>query len=322
LEEVNNNTKNETFSTVFNKNNTKYCDESIYIEKLTNDLNIHSHQIEPTPEAVKEEYLKMIYAMENPQESTLMSYMFTYKIVSAANVAVTIDGQGADELQAGYLYYLINYFANIPLKTSIKEFSSFRRIPNSSRFIYLGLMFNFINKIGLKHPVRVFLMLLGKFTDPFVTSDEIMLKEFKSNLVTLLHYGDRASMFYSIETRFPFLDYHLIEFWYNLPFIYKLHDGWTKYCARLAMNNKLPDLITWRKDKMGWEMPQREWFKAELKDWTCGIIEQSEFLKSLKIHPNTRKILSRKKLKNDELKQIIRYLNLALWYNTFSDYFI
>jgi len=41
--------------------------------------------------------------MDNPQKSSLMSYIFTYNLVNKNNVTVSIDGQGADEIQGGYI---------------------------------------------------------------------------------------------------------------------------------------------------------------------------------------------------------------------------
>ena len=83
-------------------------------------------------------------------------------------------------------------------------------------------------------------------------------------LMNLIHYGDSQSMFFSIESRMPFMDHRLIEFNASIPSNYKIYKGWNKYYARLAFQNKLPNEIVWRKDKMGWPSPQEEWLKRPL----------------------------------------------------------
>ena len=46
-------------------------------------------------------------------------------------------------------------------------------------------------------------------------------------------------MRHSIETRLPFLDYRLVEFCISIPAAHKIHDGWTKYVLRRAMEDVL-----------------------------------------------------------------------------------
>ena len=40
-----------------------------------------------------------------------------------------------------------------------------------------------------------------------------------------------------------------------------LHEGWTKYVLRKAVEDIVPPEITWRKDKVGFEPPQEDWMK-------------------------------------------------------------
>jgi len=309
--------KQETFSTVYKSEGAAYCDESRFIDDLTEQFNIKSHQIEPMAKTVLEEYEKMIYAMDNPQESSLMSYMFTYKLVASSDVKVTIDGQGADELQGGYIRYLVNYFCHLPLKNLKREARRFASVPRAKAQIKLGILFNILRRFSLSWVAEKLLNLFGKYSSPFVPPNQRMYNDMVGNLITLFHYGDRSSMAYSIESRFPFMDYRMVEFWASLPIVYKIQNGWTKYCARLAMDSKLPGTITWRKDKMGWKIPQDYWFRGELKEWFINKIESSIFLKQLRIEVDVRKELNKKYKDHKTIKKLIRLLNLALWYEIF-----
>ena len=61
-----------------------------------------------------------------------------------------------------------------------------------------------------------------------------------------------------------------------------MHGGWTKYISRIAFNGKLPDRITWRKDKMGWPTPLKEWIKGDVLDGMNRSIMESNLLQELK----------------------------------------
>jgi asparagine synthase (glutamine-hydrolysing) len=84
-----------------------------------------------------------------------------------------------------------------------------------------------------------------------------------NNLEDLLRFCDRNSMAHSREVRLPFLNHELVEFLFTLPDSYKLHNGWSKYIMRETMKTILPDEITWRVDKIGYEPPQKKWLAAQ-----------------------------------------------------------
>ena len=81
------------------------------------------------------------------------------------------------------------------------------------------------------------------------------------NLPQLLRHLDRNAMQWSIETRVPFLDHHLVEFICSLPEEWKLHRGYSKYVLRQAMAAALPDAITWNRGKLGFGMAEQFWLR-------------------------------------------------------------
>jgi asparagine synthetase B (glutamine-hydrolysing) len=78
------------------------------------------------------------------------------------------------------------------------------------------------------------------------------------------------------------MDYRLVEFLNVLPDVYKMHGGWTKYISRIAFKGKLPESITWRKDKMGWPVPLKEWIKGDVLDGMHRSIKECNLLQELK----------------------------------------
>ncbi|OOF20329.1 asparagine synthase (glutamine-hydrolyzing), partial [Salinivibrio sp. IB872] len=270
----------ETFSSVYKSNGTQDCDESEFIDLLAKELNVNSNQIEPNEKDVPDELEKVIWHMENPPESTCMSGWHTFKKVKDTGVTVTLDGQGADEQLAGYLPYIASYMTSISIFDLYKEVFNLLRIPGSRNIVIIGfLMANCRFFLGKEIYQSLFIGI--KRRQPPSELNLELKNSFEKGLVTLLHYADHTSMAYSIESRMPFMDYRLVEFLARVPACYKIHNGWTKYLARLAFDKKLPDEITWRKDKMGWPVPEEYWFRGNLQEWFIKTAEQPQGLKAI-----------------------------------------
>jgi len=77
----------------------------------------------------------------------------------------------------------------------------------------------------------------------------------------LLRYADRNSMAHGVEIRLPFLDHTLVEFVFSLSSHFKIREGWTKWLLRQSMEDILPREIVHRRDKTGFEPPQRVWMQ-------------------------------------------------------------
>ena len=119
-------------------------------------------------------------------------------------------------------------------------------------------------------------------------------------------------MAFSIESRMPFMDYRIVEFLASIPACYKMRNGWTKYLARLAFDGKLPDEITWRKDKMGWEIPEDYWFRGNLRNWFIKEINKSKLVERYNIK------IEQKLKANIDITKLIRYLNISRFESVFK----
>ncbi len=300
----------ETFSCVYKQPGTENCDESVFIDQLANFLNVRSNQIEPLVQNVPVEHAKLIFAMDTPPENTLMSSWHTFKKVALSDVKITLDGQGADEQIAGYLGYIHVYLAHLPLSELINEAWAFLRVHGSFKHIAAGVVFNLLRNVGMvgfadRLALRLSGHLLGAGLNERLHQDSI------TSLCTLIHYSDRASMAHSIESRMPFLDYRLAEFLASLPACYKIHGGWTKYISRLAFDGLLPNEIIWRRDKMGWPIPERFWFSYNLRGWYQSSLSGSLLVelvgKEVKLDRNP-----------DNAPKSLKALNISVWERTFG----
>jgi asparagine synthase (glutamine-hydrolysing) len=107
---------------------------------------------------------------------------------------------------------------------------------------------------------------------PYEAPSGDMLRDSMQNLLErdglpqLLHYEDRNSMHFSIESRVPFLDRDLAELAFSLPPQYLLGpDGESKRVLRAALRGLVPDAILDRRDKIGFAAPGG-WFRAVAPD--------------------------------------------------------
>lgn len=304
----------ETFSTVYNKKETKDLDESYYINLMTKRLNLKGNSVEPFASEVKELHSEVVKFRETPTDGTGMQGIKTLKLLSDSNFKVALEGQAADEQQAGYPSYTINYLYHQPLHNLLPEYKKIKKVQGAHHCLKIGFFFSLLCKgIGKPLAIRLIKMLCGKdFTSYTMHLNQKLKLDTQTELLNLLHYADSRSMMCSVEARVPFMDYRLVEFTAKIPSAYKIRDGWTKYFARLAFNGKLPHEITWRKDKIGAPAPNKFWFEGELNDWLVSSINHSTFIqkriKEIKLDSNISK---------ESLEKLMRLLNISVWEKVF-----
>jgi asparagine synthase (glutamine-hydrolysing) len=95
-------------------------------------------------------------------------------------------------------------------------------------------------------------------------NDILYFNTFQSGLEELLRVADRNSMAHGREMRLPFLNHELVTFINSLPANFKMREGFTKWILRKTMDNQLPQEIVWRKDKVGYEPPQKMWMQNKM----------------------------------------------------------
>ncbi len=84
-----------------------------------------------------------------------------------------------------------------------------------------------------------------------------------SSLPALLRYSDRSSMMHGVESRLPFLTRELVEFALALPdHLLIADDGLGKSILRLAMRGLVPDSVLDRREKIGFAVPLDPWLRG------------------------------------------------------------
>ena len=323
-----------TFSAVYGTKETG--DESDFIKEFSDQLQ-NMHFTRPTAETLFHDMNSFIRAQGEPVPSTSPYAQFKVMELAKENVIVTLDGQGADEQLAGYHYFYGFYFKDLLRKASfLKMYSEIRRYLIEHRSFYgIKTLFYFLLPEQWRTSVRV--NEKGYLTHQFVeayhtdnkvsgtiygsnTLNEALLDHFEYKLEHLLKWEDRNSMWFSMESRVPFLDHRLVEGTLSsLPGM-KINNGKTKYILREALKDILPTKIQQRRDKVGFETPAAKWFRQKMfHDYVSSIINEGYFFKNgiLEAAKAHSILKQHRHAALDASREIWKWINLELWHRTF-----
>jgi asparagine synthase (glutamine-hydrolysing) len=331
-----NNKKNvdlHSFSAVYKKD--QKGDESEYISEFK-EKNLKLHYTFPTDESLIEDLNKFVFALSEPFPST--SIYAEYKVMELAkkHCTVLLNGQGADELMAGYHYFYGYYFRDLIKTNSWGKFlNEVFQYTKTHKSIYgLKTLVFSMNPRSLRHFKNHDFIDQAFYNDYYNKSNSLFdvfyksktLKEFLINHFEYkfehhLLWADKTGMQFSLETRFPFLDHNLVEKTLSIPSENYIKNGYTKAIMRNALKGILPEKIRMRKDKIGFSTPEADWFKnRKLQNILQDIIESDSF--------RARGYFDVKQCKK-EFKSFQNYhkynpefwkwINLELWFRSFID---
>jgi len=277
-------------------------DESELVKLLHNNYNSSAHFTYPNANSYVDDLDALFYHQDEPIISANMHAQWcVFKLAKENGVTVLLDGQGADEVFAGYHYYFKPYLQQLMLRNKKeykKEIDFYKDSPffNKNFFFYFEAYFPKLfyqykklrgyHKSSTKDINSDYYadykedLVPPKFLKPAL-NDYLEYNIFHSGFEHLLRYGDRSSMAFSREVRLPFLSHRLVEFACSLPINLKINKGYAKYIERYTYMNNLPKEIIWKKEKIGYEAPQSSWVdNVKLQE---KISESILYLKEKKI---------------------------------------
>ncbi len=323
-------------------------DEGRFIKEIVEKTQVDPYYVLPTGKDLLSDLKDLVYYQEEPFGSTsIYAQWSVFKLASQSGVKVTLDGQGADELLAGYHHYFGDFFASLFVRLRLLRLLREALAYLSKHVSGKGL----IHGIGFMLPSNLQAILKTKFQDRAIGLNRDFFREiakrqgtyahildgktknndwfdsvlyksvFSSGLPSLLRFDDRNSMAHSIESRVPFLDHRLVEFVFSMPSSQKISNGVTKYVLRTAMKGILPESVQNRVDKIGFSTPEDLWFRNELKDTIMQILNSQSFAarpffdaddakRQFALHCEGKKNIS---------GYIWRWVNLELWLREFID---
>lgn len=218
-----------------------------------------------------------------------------FRLVSEKGIKVTMDGQGPDEMFAGYPYFRRDRAMSLKAEGRYREAWRMASAGSGmSRESLLGQLFmpsfllpwlrrlfgrhktpgwldtSWIRKSGVRTEIERF-----ETGGPDSLRRSLRYALLESGIPALLRYEDRNSMHYSVESRVPFLTTELAEAALALPESFHLApDGTTKHVLRHAFRGLVPDSVLNRRDKVGFAAPESTWMRNHAP-WVRDIVQPS-----------------------------------------------
>jgi asparagine synthase (glutamine-hydrolysing) len=280
--------------------------EEAWANKVSDHAKTVHHTITIQPNDICSDLDTLILAQGEPFGSTSIYAQYrVFQLAKECGITVTLDGQGADELLAGYHGYPGPRFASLihsgNFYTSLKFLHYMSKWPGRTRS-YLcqqclrELIPDWLIPLALRcvgrsaTPAWLDIDALTQENVPMLRLD-LRCERFPSRyklkqklayqltwdgLPQLLRHGDRNSMAHSVESRVPFLTKDIAEFCLSLPEEYLIDmQGTSKSIFRKAMRGIVPDSVLNRNDKIGFATPEEDWLIA-LTVWLEETVRNAE----------------------------------------------
>jgi asparagine synthase (glutamine-hydrolysing) len=321
--------------------------ERRFMQAMTDALPLRAHTVMPTGEDLFDTLTRIIWHNDEPSSSMgQYSQWQVMKLAAEKGVTVILNGQGGDELLAGYYRYMPTYvhelmragnwrqamielrgdarlhehslaqnvkqvlYPSMPgfLKSAYTKMLSTQSRPD--KFLSRGFLTSYANN-GQANPRR-----------PASLHEHLAQDLTETSVPYLVHHEDRCSMAFGREIRLPFLDHRLVELAFRMPAAMKIRGGVTKQVLRQAMKNQgMPEAILQRHDKKGYPTPMGKWFRTTASAAVREVLNAESFQKRGIV--NTKKALDafarHTEGSADFTLPLWQWVNLELWFRRFID---
>lgn len=326
-----------TFSAVYGKN--QIGDESEFISGYAGIVK-NQHFVKPDAASLLEDLDGFISALSEPVPGT--SEYAEYKVMQLASkyCTVILNGQGADEQMGGYHYFFGFYYRELlgafKLRQFITETSEYYKL--HGRREDLKSLVYFLMPEWLKNSRSILNRsyisdglyekfsgvknsdITGKLYDS-KTLNQSLYNHFEYKFEHHLLWADKSGMWFSLETRFPFLDHRFVERILATESEKKIGNGVTKKIMREAFTGILPENIRTRYDKVGYETPEDSWMREKpFSELLQDVFSSSSFRTRGYINPvQADGLLKGQESGTPNAKEIWKILHLELWFRKFID---
>lgn len=282
-----------------------HFDETAYARLVARQFGTTHTEFIVEPKAV-ELIERLVWHYDGPfaDSSAIPTYLLAQ--LTRQHVTVALNGDGGDELFAGYLrFYATLLSERVPLWARraargisaglpewgghrgmlrrLKKFTGSAALPFTERLTrWVSVFYEDLPELfgqGSSDGARAaplarlepYLTRCGG-ASPLTCALYLNLKTYL--LDDLLVKMDRCSMAHGLEARSPFLDRELMEYVFSLPDAMKLRRGQTKSVLRRAFADLLPAKIL-RRGKMGFGVPLARWFRNDLREFVQDVLLDS-----------------------------------------------
>jgi len=286
-----------TFSFIADDRNVS---EEHWVDIVSNHVNSQSHKVRLNQDDLMSDMDKLLVTQGEPFAGTsIFAQNRVFQMANKIGIKVMLDGQGADEILAGYNGYQGARFATILKNYNLIEAIKFLRQSSS----WPARSYEETIKKGVRALLPAYLQPIAtriagnKFNADWLNMEWFIDRGIETNrssrggckksclkedlkysveeisLPHLLRFEDRNSMAYSVESRVPFLTTKIVEFLFGLPESYLIDsNGTSKAIFREAMRGIVPDEVLDRRDKIGFQTPEKAWL-GQVRPQLNNILE-------------------------------------------------
>jgi asparagine synthase (glutamine-hydrolysing) len=240
------------------------------------------HPVPVTGAGFASDWRRLTWHQECPVPATsLYGQWKVMEAARAAGVIVLLDGQGADEILAGYHKFqaaiLLDRIRRLD-RSALTFGWAFARHIGGPRVV-LDAGGRYLKGFGGSVDPSSWLRTTPDMaaTAPAVGPDvrRMQLADIELwSLPNLLAYVDRSSMAWAVETRLPFLDPAVATLTLAMPSTVLARNGWSKWPLRQTLANRDGTGPAWRRGKRWFGVPQRAWLRGPLApfvdEWRRG----------------------------------------------------
>lgn len=316
--------------------------EEVWVEMVNRHVSAIPHAIRPSSEDLIADIDLLMDCQGEPFGSTsIYAQHRVFRAAKEAGIKVMLDGQGADEILAGYMPYQGARLASLLSQGRLLKALQFLRaqkewpgrsvsnvlitglghlLPDAMRPLARKMAGRTDRPIWANHHwfheqgVRMLCPWYHARNREHLRSD--LQESVAVGLLSLLRYEDRNSMAYSIESRVPFLTTDFAELLLSLPEDHLIgDDGTSKRVFRAAMRGIVPDAILDRRDKIGFATPELSWLRQHsvIVDRALKLAHNVPCLNAAGVEAFCRETLSGS---IPFSFQVWRLLNFLRWYNS------
>jgi asparagine synthase (glutamine-hydrolysing) len=310
-------------------------DERRYANAVVERVGADAHWVTFTATDLVDDLPAIVQAQGEPFGSTsICAGWYVMRKAKQAGLTVMLDGQGGDELFAGYRAYFGYRLSDLLRAGRVAEagaeLRAFAQVngprwaavalvnPHMPERVRLAARARLRGSANLAAPeLRALPRLNG--SEGFVFGDRLRRQQqlvlSRRGLPELLRYEDRNSMAHSLEARVPLLDHRLVELAFSLPGDELIRRGETKSVLRRALDDLLPQSVRERRDKLGFVTPEARFMRGALGELTADVFASRSFRERGFVDSAAagRRLAAHMRGEIDAGMELWRALNLELW---------
>jgi len=321
--------------------------EEAWVDRVNQHVNAIPHKVVVSASELAADLDDMLRIQGEPFCGTSIYAQYrVFKLAREHGVTVTLDGQGADEMLAGYDGYPGQHIRSLLETGQFAAASAFlnqwAKWPGRSRMAGVkravaemtgGPLNEVLRRLSGQRDMPAWIKASALEERNIIRryprqqgrngeSGRRVVAELARSLTqrglpALLRHGDRNSMRFSVESRVPFLTLEMTSLLLSLPESYLISpQGETKHVFRAAMRGIVPDEVLDRRDKIGFTTPEQQWLFSmadTIREWlsedlNLPFFNQQEIIKAFDQMVAGKQAFS---------LQVWRWINFSRWYTNF-----